>query len=571
MSISFVSPSMRAAASDLTIAISPLGLVELADEEFEVHGPRLNRYANHWAFFLGHHWAYRREIGEPNITVNYVGALSRYLTNFCFGRGVEFAAQKRFEHITPSLLQRAWHVDNDMKSTLYNMGEQGSVSGDCFVKVAYEPAWTDSVNNYHPGRVRILPLAAAYSYPEYHPHDKDRLIRFKLKYKFWATSLEGTRSVYSYTEVITDDFVEEYVNDELLDARPNPLGTIPIIHIRNIPVSGSPWGLSDVSDIIQLNREFNEKSTEISDIINYHAAPVTILIGAKASQLERGAKKIWGGLPKDSQVFNLENGVDLAGPLQYLDLIKRSMHELTGVPENALGQMQPISNTSAAALAIMYQPLMQKFTLKKMVYGFGIRRINELILRTYFLYEPDTLMYNPDSPGVRVEPDQPLVLDQNDPDVYDIQVKWPQPLPIDVLVKLNEIQVKMALGLESKRGALRDLGTEFVDEKMSEIFDEKLVEAKEDGALAFIKQQINAVILDATGMLPDGMPMPPEPAGPNDGEGSNGNSSGNGGPLQGMPGTGGMDNKLVYDELVTLSAGTKLAQARNPDANTDSD
>lgn len=25
--------------------ISPLGLVELADEEFEVHGPRLNRYA----------------------------------------------------------------------------------------------------------------------------------------------------------------------------------------------------------------------------------------------------------------------------------------------------------------------------------------------------------------------------------------------------------------------------------------------------------------------------------------------------------------------------------------------
>lgn len=51
MAISFVSPSMRAASSDLTIAISPLGLVELADEEFEVHGPRLNRYASNWAFY----------------------------------------------------------------------------------------------------------------------------------------------------------------------------------------------------------------------------------------------------------------------------------------------------------------------------------------------------------------------------------------------------------------------------------------------------------------------------------------------------------------------------------------
>jgi hypothetical protein len=56
MSLNFYPPSYRAAASDLTVAISPLGLVELADEEFEVHGPRLNRYASNWAWYLGHHW-----------------------------------------------------------------------------------------------------------------------------------------------------------------------------------------------------------------------------------------------------------------------------------------------------------------------------------------------------------------------------------------------------------------------------------------------------------------------------------------------------------------------------------
>lgn len=51
MSMQFASPSMRASGQDLTVSISPLGLVELADEEFEVHGPRLNRYANNWAFY----------------------------------------------------------------------------------------------------------------------------------------------------------------------------------------------------------------------------------------------------------------------------------------------------------------------------------------------------------------------------------------------------------------------------------------------------------------------------------------------------------------------------------------
>src|SRR4051812_21321099 len=103
MSMSFASPSMRAAGSDLTVQISPLGLVELSDEEFEVHGPRLNRYANNWAFYLGHHWAYRREPGEPQLTFNYTKALSDFITNFTYNHGVQFRSPKQFQHIIPGL------------------------------------------------------------------------------------------------------------------------------------------------------------------------------------------------------------------------------------------------------------------------------------------------------------------------------------------------------------------------------------------------------------------------------------------------------------------------------------
>ena len=90
MGVAFYPPSYRAAASDLTIAISPLGLVELADEEFEVHGPRLNRYAMQLGLYLGHHWAYRREIGEPQLTFNYVKAFTDYIDELHLrqGRGV---------------------------------------------------------------------------------------------------------------------------------------------------------------------------------------------------------------------------------------------------------------------------------------------------------------------------------------------------------------------------------------------------------------------------------------------------------------------------------------------------
>lgn len=568
MSVNFASPSMRAAGQDLTVSISPLGLVELADEEFEVHGPRLNRYAQNWAFYLGHHWAYRREAGEPQITFNYVRAFSDFITNFTFARGVHFKTAQQTEAIIPALLKRVWEVDNNKESVLWEMGQQGGVSGDCFTKVAWEPGFEDSAGQFHPARVRILPLNSAYCFPEWHPHDRERMIRFKLKYRFWATAPEGTRQVYTYTEILTDEVIEEYVNDELIDQRPNPLGVIPIVHIPNIRVSGSPWGLSDITDIVGLNREYNEKSAEISDIINYHAAPVTIITGAKASNLEKGPKKVWSVPQKEAQVFNLEGGTAAVGPaMEYLEGIKRAMHEMTGVPESALGQMQPISNTSGVALAIQYQPMMQRYNTKRMTYSLGFAKINEFVLRTLFTFQPETLVYDPSTEGI-LEEGQPPVLNPADPLVYQSEVSWPPPLPVDALIKLNEIQVKMALGLESKRGALADLGIEFPDEKVQEIFEELVQDAKEQGALDMIKAQIQSVILNLTGILP-GEGVPPSGASENESDTDGGPGEQAPGPQLGaMPLMGEITaeamNQMITD-LVTQAYGTKMPQRRNPD------
>ena len=64
-----------------------------------------------------------------------------------------------------------------------------------------------------------------------------RLLSFKLKYRFFSTDQTGTRIVNTYVERVTDNGIEEYVNDELISARPNPLGVIPIVYIPNILVS----------------------------------------------------------------------------------------------------------------------------------------------------------------------------------------------------------------------------------------------------------------------------------------------------------------------------------------------
>ena len=469
-------------------------------------------------------------MGEASFYLNYVRTLADYITNFCFGKGIQFRTPEQTASIIPLLLQDVWDGHNNKHSLLWEMGQLASVTGDCFVKVAFEEPFVDPAG--------------------------------KLKYRFWGTSAEGTRQVFTFTEILTDELVQQFINDELVDQYDNILGTIPVVHIPNVTISSSPWGQSDIWDIIPLNRELNEKMLEISDIINYHAAPVTIITGAKASQLERGPKKVWAGLPKDANVFNLESRGEMAGALEYVSFIKRVIHEITGVPETALGQMQPISNTSGVALAIQYQPMMNRYNMKKIHFSKGLERINELVIRTAAFFRPEMLVYDPNR-STRPEPDHATECDPLDPITYKTTVHWPEPLPVDQLIKLNEVQAKMALGLESKLGGLRELGEEFPNEKMAEIFEELVDDAVNQGALDMLRAQIMQAVMLTTGVIPGpdggGAPVPPSSA-------SGGTSTGGAGdgPLPGIAVSPAAENMTA--QLVDRAYGARFSQRRLPDS-----
>ncbi len=343
-----------------------------------------------------------------------------------------------------------------------------------------------------------------------------------------------------------------------------------MVHIPNLPVSGSPWGLPDCQDIIAINRQYNEIATSVADIINYHAEPVTVITGAKASQLERGAKKIWAGLPKEAKVENLEGGYQgLQAGLQYLELLKRTMHEMVGVPETALGQVQAISNTSGVALSIQYQPLMNRWQQKTTQYGVGIQRINELVIRTIAVKEPELLEW---TEGVNspLEEDHLPILDPRDPLTYYTEVDWPQPLPLDKLVLLSEIQQKFLLGLESREGALRALGEEFPDEKLIEIRSEQIDDALSDGALGLVKSQIQNILVALTGMTtgPDGTPMPAPPPTPVDVTGDFEPDIAVGPGMPPPDPESAMMDQMLRERLLTMAYGSKIPQrsTKTPDA-----
>jgi hypothetical protein len=188
------------------------------------------------------------------------------------------------------------------------------------------------------------------------------------------------------------------------------------------------------------------------------------------------------------------------------------MHELMNIPETALGQSQPISNTSGVALQVQFQPLMNRWAQKSAQYGAGIETINELVLLNLAIKEPQMFQWNPDVDGP-LEEGQAEVLDINDPMTFITYTHFPEPLPLDKIVLLNELAQKISMGLESKAGALRALGEEFPLEKLNEIRKESQDDAMSEGALNLVKVQVQKQIMDMTGFMagPDGTATPIDP------------------------------------------------------------
>ncbi len=463
-------------------------------------------------------------MGDAQLTFNWVRAFADYLISFNFGKGVHHHSPEASSAIIPYLLRRVWQEDNDQATLLQEIGQYGTISGDIFVKVAWEPPYQDSVGVIHPPKIRILPINPAYCFPTFHPHDRTRLIEFKLKYKFWGQAADGARTMHAYVEVITDEIIREYVDDELIDERANPLGLIPVAFCPNMRVASSPWGVSDIEDLISLNREYNEKATEISDILNYHSAPVTVITGAKAQNLEKGPRKVWSISNAGAKVTNLQLETNMAAPLGFLELLKQAMHEMTGVPSGALGQAQPITNTSGAALSMVYLSMIQRRQLKLVTYTKLLKDVNALIIRYAAVYEPEWLQYNPMVSAIQLGPDQYPWLSPQDPMTYQTSVEWIDPLPMDKLLILNEQQALMAVGLQSKVGGMRALGEKFPDQKLQEVYEEQIEEVKRAAALQLIQAGANQFIMQATGMTPDGQPLViPGMDGPPD---ANGNPTG---------------------------------------------
>lgn len=461
----------------------------------QAEAKRLETIKREWNFYEGYHWEGIDDLDASQVTYNYCRPFINKFIAFELGKGFTIKSnvnldsdevtvndkkvdihgetenskkEKMVEKSIIDFLNEVWKY-NKKDTFCTEFGQNKSITGEAWVKVAYESydEINDIFSEYENGRIRVTCIPTQFCFPEFNPHDKERMDSLLIMYPIIVKKREGilSRRVSEHVEVYKEIWTSEeiVIHDPSQEGEDtdvtvtNPYGFIPFVQVKNLPVSGRNYGISDLEDIIPLNVEYNMKKSDVSEIIDYHSAPITCVFGAKIGNLEKGANKVWGGLPKDAKVSNLELNGDLNASNNYINSLKTSMCEIGGIPETVLGGASAISNTSGVALQYINLPLIEKTRVKRACTIDGLQIVNKMILSIAL---QNGLIEKPEELSMK--------------EFLHNEVTIPDTLPKDELMELQKIEQEMKLSLECRHGALARMGIEDnISDKLAEIDRER--------------------------------------------------------------------------------------------------
>lgn len=451
----------------------------IADDGSEVQ--RIANYELNWQFYLGNHW---RRYSATMLTFNYTKAFIDKVSQFLIGKSPftlkvgsysSDPVQDEVEKYAEGLLLTQWNKIDRLKFS-YGAMQTGSITGDAWVSVF----WDYKING-----VNVRVLDSRQCFPQIDPYDHSSITSFIIRNNVAKDEVNNPNKyvvrITEYTETTNNTWyqttfgIAKKAVDRLeYSSTPNPLGFIPIVHVQNKINSGAYYGLTDTTDIVKLNKTYNELAQQYKGIVDYHSSPTTIVTGANMGDTARKLGGIWSGFPPEANIFNLGLDVDLSAMQNFLHLIKTALHELSGVPENYLGKIQSISHTSAAALQLTFQPLVQQADLKAIQYGSGIKEINTMMCKILRHYSKDNSTLR------RLD----VLCKGIFEDMYFVDPVFAYGFPKDKTIELQNASEELRLGLNTRRRIINGLSTDNTSNLMSEIDADKIHQAEIDGKVA---------------------------------------------------------------------------------------
>jgi len=219
-----------------------------------------------------------------------------------------------------------------------------------------------------------------------------------------------------------------------VEKKPNPYGFIPFIIYPNLREPKKFWGISDLPQIMELQRELNRAASQLSRILELSGNPIAVLENIEESEdiaVRPGA--VWN-IPEDAKAYLLDllQGGGVGLHIDYINLLHRTLNDIAESPRVAFGGNE--RDLSGIALEIELQPLLQKVRRKRVIRTAVYKRRNAMILKLLEKYQNESFGDN------------------------HLIVVWGPVLPQDMSRLVTNEQTLIQNGIHSRRRAMDELG-----------------------------------------------------------------------------------------------------------------
>lgn len=416
---------------------------------------RFARYVEALDFFEGAQWLGRPRRGETRLTFNYARTVVRKTAAYVFPAAVTFTVPPEGDDAVANATERALATlaaELDLGRLDVDCCIEASTLGDAAVKVTWDAALMRP--EVAPVDPATLAAATAPDNPRrmrsitqvYALAEEDAMALFGL-----VGPAAGNGRPVTVAETWSEERWRVEVAGQTVRDDANPYGWIPYVILPNgtRPGRGGFWGESDLVDLYDPCRELNARLSTLSRVLDLSGAPIAVLEnvdGSEGISVGPGAK--WE-LPEGARAYLLDllSGGGVGLHVQYVDVLFRTLHDLSETPRTAFGDSG--RDLSGAALEVEVQPLVQKVARKRRGFDAFYRARNARLLDLLERFGGERLG------GLR-----------------RTAAVWPSPLPSDLDASVRNAARLVAGGIHSRRTAAAALGGSDPEAEWTRVLEE---------------------------------------------------------------------------------------------------
>lgn len=377
-------------------------------------------------FYKGQQWSFKKEGGGTMRTYNYVFTVVENMTAFltneapqmsCPSRDITDPVERAIAEGKTKLLDSI-HEENYVSLVFQRAVRTGSITGDSFIFGAIPTFKTndegvkefDSIRYWNvekPETIRVIWKDDNYS--EIGGFVKQYRISVAIATKLFAEEIKASK-----IQIVADNdpeqvgesksevpmcTIKEYWDEQeylLMFGNTNkPVhymkhdwNYIPLQYVPNIHLPGEPKGTSDIEHELDPQQEYNERASDMADIIKEIARPaywgknldnLTEVRSGEIVVYQVGDDGEINAMPKSGNVMPMEN---------YLNDRKNDIISLSGLNQVLYPGSQTLQATGRA-LSVVMQGVNNKIALRKEWWIKAFKELNKSILFLSEVYIPD--------------------------------------------------------------------------------------------------------------------------------------------------------------------------------------